>query len=186
MPSKIDANPLIVALFDIPDGVVQVKNSSKPKTGKLRHDRNATVTTSLSKASGLSDSGLRRLNQPDDTSLLHGENISLTDEEYSDAVAAHDHNETVQPENDTPPACVPFRPNAIYQDKSPTPVSGTRCHPNIPTATPSSISPEEYTWEGRPGAQQTVQYREHAVGTSQVEHDTRISTQEHRSKKRSK
>lgn len=116
MPSKIDVDPLLVALFDLPPDVqVSSKNN-----GRL--DANTTGTPSRSRVrrsrGGRNDSGVRR-NPPDDgvetdTSLLHGESISLTDEEYLDAVAvAQEEEESPFGNNNRPSSFTTFRPNMV-------------------------------------------------------------------------
>ena len=72
MSSKLwDANPLLVALFDLPTGVQAFSNAeaqpSVRSVNRLRSSQGNGTDT-------------------DNTSLLHGESISLADEDYSDAV----------------------------------------------------------------------------------------------------
>ncbi|KAL7534853.1 hypothetical protein ACHAXR_006118 [Thalassiosira sp. AJA248-18] len=105
MTSKIDVDPLLVALFDLPAGV-QVGSSSK-NAGQLK-----AIEIGTTPSSGRRGNSGRRSNSTDDgvetdTSLLHGESISLTDEEYSDAVAH------VSPNVDRPPTFTTFRPNMV-------------------------------------------------------------------------
>jgi len=127
MPSKIvDVNPLIIALFDLPP---DIRRTSSPKGTSARsphRNRNSRVRTARPRANravaanrtppsgNISGSiagraellGSRRSSTPDDgietdTSLLHGESISLTDEEFSDALAMIAHGEAAADETET-------------------------------------------------------------------------------------
>ena len=137
MQSKIEVDPLLVALFDIP-AVVQVSS----KNGR----RNATGTPS----SGRSVSG-RRLNPPDDgvetdTSMLHGESISLTDGEYSDAVAVA-HDESPSDNNNRPSSFTTFRPNMV----------------SPPVRLPVSKTPDKYACGGGKGPPLGINTHHHPV-----------------------
>jgi hypothetical protein len=72
-PFLVDVDPFLVALFDLPVGV-QASTNDKRRANGGRDSRTRPNQPYLSVDS-------------DNASLLHGESISLTDEEYSDAVS---------------------------------------------------------------------------------------------------
>jgi len=102
----IAVEPLIAALFDLPENLrflpsknkdtIDNQSLSGTRQGALRpslpRNKNSTSTSSFWRSHDLTttrrsfghdDEG----GETDNTSLLHGENISLTDEEFSDAAA---------------------------------------------------------------------------------------------------
>lgn len=102
----IKVEPLIAALFDLPENLHFLRSRNKDSIGNqsfpgtrqgvlrpsLPRNKNSTSTTSSWRSHDLTtprrsfghdDEG----GETDNTSLLHGENISLTDEEFSDAAA---------------------------------------------------------------------------------------------------
>eukprot|EP00584_Thalassiosira_punctigera_P003621 CAMPEP_0172534380 /NCGR_PEP_ID=MMETSP1067-20121228/6760_1 /TAXON_ID=265564 ORGANISM="Thalassiosira punctigera, Strain Tpunct2005C2" /NCGR_SAMPLE_ID=MMETSP1067 /ASSEMBLY_ACC=CAM_ASM_000444 /LENGTH=787 /DNA_ID=CAMNT_0013319161 /DNA_START=975 /DNA_END=3338 /DNA_ORIENTATION=+ len=137
MPSKIAVDPLLVALFDIPAGV---QASTKSECVGLNTCR--------------SDSSSTRRNLPDDgveidTCPFHGDSISLTDEEYSDAVAvAQDASPSCR--NDTPSSFPGFRPCGVP-----------------PVKLPASSTPDKYAarWGGK-SLPLGVNTKDHAVRLS--------------------
>jgi len=139
MPSKIDVDPLLVALFDLPASIQAPSNDNARSNvhGAPSSGRNV-------RRSNPADDGV----ETDNTSLLHGETISLTDEEYSDAVSH------LPPPDNRTSSFTTFRPNMVsLPERLPVGTSSnneyagsrTQRHPMM---LPVSKGPDEFVTRG--------------------------------------